>query len=231
MPPLSNDPQLKALDKAARNFAQECSDLLNLTVANGVKFSAIRTNNSALIGVGLSKTCADSSPIPLRIGKGKPAVHLYVQHSYGYDSERVYLTMLKSTMALYTSAEMESDQLIVTYDYARETNTPNPEAHLHVYGERSDLDEIYLGTGRDSRQLRDLHLPVGGRRFRPTLEDIVEFAILEEMVQPRDDWTTVVEQGRQRWTSIQLKALVRRDQVTAAEQLRKEGWTCEAPDH
>jgi len=43
-----------------------------------------------------------------------------------------------------------------------------------------------------SRSLEKLHFPVGGRRYRPALEDIVEFLIAEGYVQHREGWREVI---------------------------------------
>jgi hypothetical protein len=67
--------------------------------------------------------------------------------------------------------------------------------------------------------LGQLHLPVGGRRFRPTLEDIVEFLVLEGICDERPGWENAVQEHRMRWRENQLKAAVR----------RYKGWAAEAP--
>lgn len=156
-------------------------------------------------------------------------VFLYLLYSYELDPEGVYLTMTKSTMSLYTSPQMEDARLIVGIDYARNPKNQYPGPHLHVAGERDDLDAIYLGDERKTRKLRDLHLPVGGKRFRPTLEDLVEFMVTEEMVDPRPGWKQVVETHRAQWENTQLKAAVRRNQEAAADALSKAGWAVTPP--
>ena len=162
--------------------------------------------------------------------KKDAVVFLYLLHSYEPDPEGVYLTMTQSTMSLYTSAAMEDERLIVGIDYARNPGNQFPGAHLHVAGQRDDLDAVYLGDERKTRKLRDLHFPVGGKRFRPTLEDLVEFMVTEEMVDPRPGWEQVVKDHRTRWEAIQVKAAVRRNQKDAAIALREAGWAVNPPD-
>ncbi len=182
------------------------------------------------MGRGVTDKNPDPKPIPISHSNKKPAVFLYLLHSYEFDPEGVYLTMTQSTMSLYTSPDMEDDQLIVGIDYARNPGNQFPGAHLHVAGKRDDLDAIYLGNERKTRKLRDLHFPVGGKRFRPTLEDLVEFTITEEMVDPRPGWEQVVKDHRARWEAIQVKAAVRRNQEDAADALREAGWDVNPPD-
>jgi len=220
----------ESLEAQARGFADNISDLLNKTVTHGIRVSALRdAKGRGIIGAGISRKRSVSLPIPISPSGGKVVVYLYLLHSYELDPEGVYLTMTKSTMSLYTSQEMKDDQLIVGIDYARNPSNQFPGAHLHVSGQQDDLDTIYLGSTRKARQLRDLHLPVGGKRFRPTLEDIVEFMVTEEMVVPKPGWEEVVQEHRARWEALQLKAAVRRNPQDAAAALRADGWTVSAP--
>ena len=217
------------LETQARRFAAETSELLNGTVADGVRVSALSTaSGHTIMGAGVKKTQASPDPIPIAPSGSKALVFLYLIHSYELDPEGVYFTM-SSTMSLYTSTEMEDDQLIVGIDYVRNPSNEFPGSHLHVAGHRDDLDSIYLGDERKTRKLRDLHLPVGGKRFRPTLEDLIEFMVTEEMVVPRPQWRRVVDDHRDRWTRIQVKASTRRYQDDAAEALREAGWELTPP--
>jgi hypothetical protein len=50
-----------------------------------------------------------------------------------------------------------------------------------------------------------LHFPVGGRRFRPILEDVIEFLIVERLARARDGWADVLSQERDRYYGIQLQ--------------------------
>jgi hypothetical protein len=94
-----------------------------------------------------------------------------------------------------------------------------PEAHLQVNGASKPLAE-WSGTP-NTRELSRLHLPVGGRRFRPALEDVIEFLITEKLAEPRAGWREVLDQRRREWERIQLKAAVRNDLLAASEVLRE----------
>ena len=65
----------------------------------------------------------------------------------------------------------------------------------------------------------DFHWPTGGRRFRPTLEDLVEAMIVEELAIPHNRWQEAVEENRQRWVDLQLSAAVRRNPEVARRAL------------
>ena len=215
----------KKLDAQAYEFADQMSELLNKTVTDGIRVSAVETlGGRRLIGCGVTKNSAVPKPIALTHKRRNPVVYLYLLIAYDLDPENTYLTTTSSIMSLYTSSEMDDDQLIVSIDYDREPENKYPGAHMHVSGARDDLGSVYLGNTRSSRKLRDLHLPVGGKRFRPTLEDLIEFLITEEMVKPRPNWRSVVDEHRARWQNIQLQAAVRRNPQAAVDQLKESGW-------
>ena len=118
----------------------------------------------------------------------------------------------------------------MTYDYARDSLNEFPAAHLHLHG-RSDAQQSVLERcGRPRDKLADLHLPVGGPRFRPCLEDLIEFCILEQLVKPRDGWRAALDRSRGRYRQRQLQAAARELPELAAAVLKSEGWTVAAPD-
>jgi hypothetical protein len=77
--------------------------------------------------------------------------------------------------------------------------------------------------------LERLHLPVGDRRFRPTLEDLVEFLIMEKLADPHRRWKSAIDAGRAGFQDKQLKAAVRRHPDTAVDVLKKLGYTVNPP--
>ena len=215
----------KKLDAQAREFADQTSELLNKTVTDGIRISAVETlDGERIMGCGVSRTQARPDPIAIAYSRRKAVVYLYLAHLYDIDDEKEYLTMASSIMSLYTSPDMGDEQLIVSVDYTRDPANKYPGAHLHVGGVRDDLDSVYLGDDRKTRKLRDLHLPVGGKRFRPALEDLIEFMVTEEMVDPRPNWRVTLDLHRAKRETLQLKAAVRRNQEAAAEALKASGW-------
>jgi hypothetical protein len=73
-----------------------------------------------------------------------------------------------------------------------------------------------------------MHLPVGpreGRRFRPSLEDVIEFLVVEDLVEARPKWQDALNATRSPFQELQLKAAVRRNQELAKAALEEDGWT------
>jgi hypothetical protein len=62
--------------------------------------------------------------------------------------------------------------------------------------------------------LRDLHFPVRGRRYRPALEDVIEFLVVEKLA-GRDQAGRRYSARRDDFRWRHLRAAIRRDMVTA----------------
>ena len=125
---------------------------------------------------------------------------------------------------------MHDHSLVLSVDFSRDSINEYPAAHLHVSGDRQDdLTAVCGGADRRETVLRNLHLPVGGKRYRPSLEDVLEFVILEGMADGHEGWQEEVEKHRTDWYERQLRAAVRRDQAAAASVLVSEGWSVAPP--
>jgi hypothetical protein len=98
------------------------------------------------------------------------------------------------------------------------------EAHLHVHGQSHALGRLYALAGKgDTAELHRLHLPVGGKRFRPSLEDVLECLFIEGLLLPFPSWREAINEHRDRYHRIQLKAAIRREPDIAFEALRELG--------
>ncbi|WP_454050332.1 hypothetical protein [Cellulomonas sp. Marseille-Q8402] len=74
-----------------------------------------------------------------------------------------------------------------------------------------------------------LHFPLGGHRFRPAFEDVLEMLVREFGLDTRDGWEDAVRTGRERWRGTQLRAAVRDDPASAAAALGDLGYAVTAP--
>ncbi|KJL37751.1 hypothetical protein RS81_03509 [Microbacterium terrae] len=87
-----------------------------------------------------------------------------------------------------------------------------------------------LPKAAQPHSLAELHFPVGGERFRPSVEDVVEFLIRQCGVDHVSGWEEHIYEGRELWRRMQFRAVVRDLPAEAAEILRSDGWTIAAPD-
>jgi hypothetical protein len=128
-----------------------------------------------------------------------------------------FLQVISSAFSVYAGPDGKS--CLCHFDYERDKARGYPEAHLQVIG-KSDALATWPGQP-NTRELGRLHLPVGGRRYRPPIEDVVEFLVVEKLAEPRPEWREVLDRQRREWERIQLKAAIRRDPQAALEVLRE----------
>jgi hypothetical protein len=73
--------------------------------------------------------------------------------------------------------------------------------------------------------MRELHFPVGGPRFRPCLEDVLELLVVEFGVDCSDEGREALRRGRVTWRTLQLATAVRDSPDIAVGTLRELGYT------
>lgn len=136
------------------------------------------------------------------------------------DEKDEYLTGRQSVMLLSTSAD-PADTLL-HYDYERDKPDGYPDAHLQVCASSKPWKRIGVRLDGTTRPLERMHLPVGGRRFRPTLEDVIEFLVTEGLAEAKPLWKEAVEAGHEDFRKKQLRAAIRRDPETARSALESD---------
>ncbi len=187
----------------------------------------MHASGRAAIGNRIDPSEPVGSPIALTVSRSPAPLAFRFLQSLELDERGEFLTTTKSSYKLMHAAP---ERPILTYDYTRDPLNEYPEAHLHLHGEAVAVQDMLERCDRSKDKPDDLHFPVGGRRFRPCLEDLIEFCILERLVTPRPDWERVLDESRQRFRDDQLRAAVRRSPELAAGVLASEGWTVTKPD-
>ena len=217
-----------SLETASREFAGKLSSLLNLTVCDGVRVAAIEApaTGVAVVGFGLTKKSVDLRAIPLRIGNAEARVCLRMIFSVSL-GDHGYLTVDGSQFGLFLDPDF--NRLLVHWDYVRLPKAGYPRAHVQVDGFSENFASLFASSQRRGdpppthSELPRLHFPVGGRRFRPSLEDVIEFAIYHGMCGARSDALEQLEASRRRFDEIQLRAAVRNYPELAVDVLRETG--------
>jgi hypothetical protein len=204
----------------AAGFAATIRDLLNGTVCDGITLQAyVYKPDHVLVGYGLSRESLEVQPFRLRVGRGRPHGWLEISYRLRLDAEGEYLTAVSSYAGVYANDSARS--LLCHVDYERDKPHGYPEAHLQVEGASTALAAWRLTDGTRDRALRDLHFPVGGRRYRPALEDVIEFLIVERLAAGRPGWQRVLNASRDDFRRRQLRAAIRRDMPTAIDAVRQ----------
>ena len=178
---------------------------------------------------------ADLDGIPLQAEVDEEVfLRLKFKFSCTWDGHRKFLAVQDSEF--HVLSEWDDDPLF-RYEFVKEPTGDIPVAHVQIHAHRDATAYAmgYPGSGsrRARRRLKgsdkiphlsNLHFPLGGARFRPALEDILEMLIEEFGVQATEGWRRVVGDGREDWRILQLKSAVRDDLESAAQVLRDNGY-------
>ncbi|HYQ77118.1 hypothetical protein [Cellulomonas sp.] len=172
--------------------------------------------------------------LPLAVD-GVVVLRLRASFDCGWDHTGRYLAVRRSTMAVTAEG---TEEPLFRYDYDAGTDDKVPAAHLNVHGHRDELVFAMMAAGYRLRgqartsavrrgqvpRVSTLHFPLGGHRFRPSFEDVLEMLVREFGLDTRPGWRAAVCAGRTRWRAVQLRAAVRDDPAAAAEALGDLGY-------
>jgi hypothetical protein len=71
---------------------------------------------------------------------------------------------------------------------------------------------------------------VGGRRYRPALEDILEALITEKILDGKPGWPRVIDASRENFGRLQLRAAIARNPEIARAALESMGYQVLPPE-
>lgn len=157
--------------------------------------------------------------IPLRVD-GDPILTLKVEYYCCLDGHSRYLAVDEAKIHVFAGAEAKKDPLF-RYEYVRAAPDDIPAAHIHVHAHRDGLSHTLSKVGsqtkrgraraaaREVPRMADLHFPVGGHRFRPCLEDVLEMLVTELGVDHPDGAIAALRAGREEWRRSQARTVVR----------------------
>lgn len=212
------------LADAARRFTAELNSLLNRTIASNVRLTSATLpipggGEAILIGNGISRhDLGARNPFELTVPDGSAPIAMEVHYSLSGDNEGKYLQVNSSVIAIQLMTARRGEpptyEELLHVDYERDKPHGYPEAHIQVHARSDAWDQALPNRG-----LEKLHLPVGGRRYRPSLEDVIEFLIRERLAAPADRADGILERARAEVHKKQLRAAIRRDPETAREYL------------
>ena len=159
-----------------------------------------------------------------------PAVRLAelsVVYKLCIDSFSRYLAVEHSSFALKAKLDRAP---IIRWEYDRDARS-KPSSHVQITAHRGALSHILSRLNHDTpHSIESLHLPMGGDRFRPCVEDVVEFLIRDCGFRGGEGWKQVVRDGRAKWRRIQTRAAVRDAPGVAVAQLEAMGYSVTLPE-
>lgn len=144
-----------------------------------------------------------------------------------------FLRVDEMRIALFSQFE---DSPIVRLEYEGKTTGP-PVSHWQFHGERGALSFLLARAYRSGKKgsapmsLSSLHFPTGGRRFRPGVEDFIQFLIQDCGVDQLNGWKRALEDGREIARRFQVRTIARDYPAEVAQVLRDRGWSLTPPDN
>lgn len=160
----------------------------------------------------------------------KPVLFLSIAYTAGINHRNRYLQVLTSSVGLYTDVTggQKKPCPIVRVEYLRQRSVS--AAHMHIHANSPEITWIYGTAGNPAPNLHDLHFPVGGRRFRPTLEEFLFFLNDEKLFTDwRKGWKQHLETTLTEWERIQARSVVRTYPQEAVETLSALGYDVNPP--
>lgn len=179
-----------------------------------------------VVGNALTRETLETKPFPVAL-KGKPSVWMDISYKICFDPEREYPTVQSAFVGIFAADGQE--KCLCHFDYERNKRDDYPDAHIQVHGDNEAVNT--WGDPLKKRGLKRLHFPAGHRRFRWTLEDVIEFMVRHEITPGRDGWKEELRPSREEFHRLQLRAAIRREPDTALEYLRQKGYKITPPDH
>lgn len=199
----------RGLDKLTADFAGELSSLLNQTICDGIRLTPVTSHERGMSWVGYEIRRDSLSParaIPIGV-TGQPSAFIHAAFTLTFDDEGDYVQVQQSTMGI--CAEPDLDEFLFHYDYDRD-KVGYPDAHVQIPVVHPAWETIRARI-KSERTFGRLHLPLGPKRFRPTIEDLIEFVVDEGIATPRNGWREPLDTARQEFADKQLRAAVRRN--------------------
>lgn len=218
------------LRERAAVFAQQVQETLSAVLPGD--FQVVSVTHDDRYVVRPQGERGQHQHIPLYID-GAYLADLALQIYLGPDSSGDYLKAFKSKIAVHSTLDRTP---LLRLEFDATMSESAPLAHWHVHADRGALSHL-LGRAHAVRSdvvtkphdMSSLHIPVGGERFRPCLEDVLEFVVRELGVDHQPRWEEAIRYGRESWRRKQFRSAVRDLQREAAAELREQGWTLQEP--
>ncbi|MBF0696112.1 hypothetical protein [Actinomyces bowdenii] len=181
------------------------------------------------------------APIQLTIGE-RPLLRLRVRYECTVSRKHSFMLVESSSIAVIPGGTR--GEPLLRLEYIRHPDQGVPCSHMHVHAHRDAWTFLMSRDGAGSRRksvrargqvdaapsLSEIHFPVGGPRFRPTLEDFLEMLIHDLGIDHTKDALDVLADARCEWRTGQVRSVVSSMKDTAADVLRAAGWEVTPPE-
>lgn len=204
------------LDVQARGFAEDLTTTVRAIAPDCDAFAALLLSKKDGTE-GFTVRQEPTEGIVLRVG-GEPLFLLTVAFHCSLDGVGRYLAVDDAKIKVYAQGDK---QPLFRYEYDRDAVPDMPAAHMQFHAHRDAFAYVMNRAGEASprgkrrarlnqvARIEDLHFPVGGHRFRPCLEDVLEMLALEFGVDATPQGLEALRDGRERWRRSQVGTVVR----------------------
>jgi len=214
----------------AQGFAAELTSVIQSAIGPRTSFEAQMVEGGAEAIVGPAPFVG-SRPTFIELNRScddEPVLFLRANFNVGLDGESQFLQVLSSTLGLFVDVRQgnKPPKPLVRVEYERKLAEPEEAAaHVHLHANSPELAWVYGSCGNAAKDLHSLHFPVGGSRFRPTLEEFLLFLDREDIFNDwTEGWHDVVLESLGQWRSRQAAATVRRFPEEAMKALERLGF-------
>lgn len=223
-----------SLEQKSASFAAELQSTLDLVLPGERTIVATRASDSDhRFVVGPEGAQVSDRRLPLYV-HGEHLANLAVSMYLDLDRTGQHLKTVKSDVIVHSKLDSKP---LLRYEYLS-TMTSSPIAHWHVHAERGALSHLlarahehHPGLVKAPHDMSSLHIPVGGERYRPCIEDVLQFLVADCGVDAHQDWERAICDGRERWRLRQLASAIRDVPGEAGRILGELGWTVTPPEY
>lgn len=215
----------ESLEEASARFATEVQETLDGVLPGEREIISRRAPDLQRYVVGPRAR----EGVSLLVG-GESLATLSLSMYLSLDRSGRHLKTVRSDLVVKSTLDRTP---LIRLDYRADMTTA-PMAHWQIHAERGSFSHLLARAHAQTpsrvdkpHDLSSLHVPVGGERFRPCLEDLLQFLVQECGVDSTEGWRDVVERGRRQWRHRQLAATIRDAQEETADVLRGLGWSVE----
>ena len=222
------------LEADSQQFAADLTNLIQGCIVDAPRFVVVNASNDQQRRIG---------PEPFEPGHGAgagfgfvplirecddhevPRLMLKIEFRVSLDRQSEHLAVQQSTFGLWVRPDPQrGPRPVFRIEYDRQARN-KPLAHIHLHAESVELGWIYGTAGLPLPRLHEIHFPVGGRRFRPTVEELLGFLDREQLFTDwHPGWRAVLDESLEAWNKRQAQATVRNNPEVAIEQLERMGY-------
>ena len=222
----------RPLEHAVEDFISRLNGVIDASINTDIRFAAefFEADERAIVQVPIpANRRSPGLPLVRRNDDSQsPRLFLRAQYRVEMDDTNAYLQVITSTVGLLVDVTggHRDPRPLLRVEYDRRRSMPGrPAAHVHLHANSPELAWIYGSSRQPAPDLHALHFPVGGRRFRPTLEDFLLFLDRERIFTNwKPGWRAQVVESLAEWDRSQARATVRRYPEEAITQLEDLGY-------